>query len=366
MADILSAEFMSLLNEADRKKIMLLTFIRENRNGLTIDQVETKWEENGERPLTRTGKNGKRTTDNTVRTQINSLVKKGFVTITKIRGKNYYTFTEQAQDLKGRLIDTENISDLLRWAITFRKYQGLPFMDLLVNIFDLTFEDLLEHYEIELSEIEPYIDFETSDKVYSGWTNNSSTNEITEEVTRQLTYFYNVISITRETVEFTYRSFQTGLVETVSAVEPHLLKEHNKRWYLIGFDPQVNAMRPFSLDRIIQITERYSGAKEYALRKDFDSKHHWSDSIGIYVHPEGLVSEVSFELKNGPRYNNINYLISLPMHHTQKAIIVDETWTRFEYKIHLGPEVVRHIRQWGLDNLRNIHPKELDFDVRCG
>jgi hypothetical protein len=39
---------------------------------------------------------------------------------------------------------------------------------------------------------------------------------------------------------------------------------------------------------------------------------------------------------------------------------------RFEYFIHIGPEVVRQIRQWGVENLRNIEPKELDDDVRFG
>ena len=140
MADILSAEFMSLLNEADRKKFMLLSFIRSNLNGLTIEQIEKLWEDSGERPLTRIGKNGKRTTDNTVRKPINDLVKSGFVTKTIIRGKNYYTFTPQAEDLRGRLLDPENIPDLLRWAITFRKYKGLPFMDELMEMFDMSFE----------------------------------------------------------------------------------------------------------------------------------------------------------------------------------------------------------------------------------
>ena len=366
MSDILSAEFMSLLNEADRKKITLLSFIRSSKNGLTIDQIEKMWEAQGGRPITRTGKDGQRTTDNTVRKPVEDMVKQGFVTKTNIRGKNYYTFTQQAEDLKGRLLDPENIPDLLRWAITFRKYKGLPFMDELMEIFDMTFEELLENYEIDPDEIRPYIDFETSDRVYTGWTNNASANEITEDVTDYLNYFYNVISFTKETVEFTYRSFQTGKIEKVGNLEPHLLKEHNKRWYLIAYDPLIQSMRPFSLDRIIEITDGYANAKKYDLRPDFDPTTHWKDCIGIYVHPEGKISEVSFELKNGPKYNNINYLISLPMHQSQKAIKVDGTWMRFEYNIHIGPEVVRHIRQWGLDNLRNISPKELDEYVRKG
>ena len=157
----------------------------------------------------------------------------------------------------------------------------------------------------------------------------------------------------------------TGKIEKVSDIEPYLLKEHNKRWYLIAFDPYMNGIRPFSLDRIIEITHNFA-SRQYRIPASFDPKNHWKDCIGIYTHPEGKVSDVSFDLKNGPKYNNVNYLISLPMHTSQKAIKVDEIWTRFEYKIQIGPEVVRQIRQWGLDNVRNILPEELDDDVRKG
>ena len=124
-------------------------------------------------------------------------------------------------------------------------------------------------------------------------------------------------------------------------------------------------LRPFSLDRITKINKEFK-SKKYVIPSDFNPNEYWKECVGIFRDPINGAQKVSFELKNGPRYNNINYLISSPLHASQKAIHVDETWMRFEYTIHIGPEIVRHIRQWGLDNLRNIQPHSLDEDVRNG
>lgn len=355
-----------ILNASALKKVIILSFVRSRKNGVTIAMIENHWSEHEfGRPLTKTSKNGGRAVDNTVRNVVEQLVKDELIEKQNDDGRNIYFYREETDELSGKLMNMEHIPDLLRWAVTFSKYKGLPFFDDLIEPFDMSYEELLETFSIDPDQLKPIIEFETAENVYTGWTNNSYQNDITEIVTDHLGFFYRVISLSQETVEFTYRSFQTGKIEKVSDIEPYLLKEHNKRWYLIAFDPYMNSIRPFSLDRIIEITDNFASRK-YHIPASFDPKKHWKDCIGIYTHPEGKVSDVSFELRNGPKYNNVNYLISLPMHTSQKAIKVDEIWTRFEYKIQIGPEVVRQIRQWGLDNVRNILPEELDDDVRKG
>jgi hypothetical protein len=355
-----------ILNASALKKVIILSFVRSRKNGVTMTMIENHWSDHEfGRPLTKTAKDGKRVVDNTVRNVVEQLVKDELIEKDNDSGRNIYFYREETDELAGRLMEADSIPDLLRWAVTFSKYKGLPFFDDLLEPFEMSYEELLDTYSIDPEELKPIIEFETAENVYTGWTNNAHQNDITENVTKHLRFFYDVISITKETVEFTYRSFQTGKIEKVSDLEPYLLKEHNKRWYLIAFDPRMNCIRPFSLDRIIDTTDKYS-SRPYRIPVSFDSRKHWRDCIGIYTHPEAKVSEVSFELKNGPKYNNINYLVSLPMHTSQKAFKVDDVWTRFEYKIQIGPEVVRHIRQWGLGNVRNILPEELDEDVRRG
>lgn len=366
MVEFISTEFFELLNEADRKKILLLSILRSHNRRLSLTEIEAAWEKEGGRPLTKENKNGKRTTDNTIRKIINDLISQGFVARTLVNGKNLYTLTSRVAYLKERLLEPENIPDLLRWALTFQKYNGLPFMEELMDMFDAPFDEILHQFEIHPGDIQPIIEFETTQNIYVGWKNNSHVYDITSKVSDHLSYLYKTISYAKErkTIEFTYRSFQTGQLQVYSQIEPHFLKEHNKRWYLLGFEPNSQQMRPFSLDRIIAFTFNYLEAKPYKLRQAFQPSSFWKNAVGIYVNEEAVVMDVSFELKNGPRYHNLNYLISQPLHHSQKAIRIDDVWMRFEYKVQLGPELVRQIRQWGIHNLRNILPAELDDDVR--
>jgi predicted DNA-binding transcriptional regulator YafY len=238
-------------------------------------------------------------------------------------------------------------------------------MSELEELLNISLEDILSEENLKLKDIRPYIDFETTEDIYKGWGKNVHNDSITITVAENMAFFYKIISFNNETVEFKYRPFQVDEIRTVTHAEPYLLKEHNKRWYLIAFDPEKKEIFPFSLDRITEISKNFK-SKEFKIPMEFNPKTYWKDCVGVFKNDKIGPQRVSFELKNGPRYNNQKYLISSPMHSSQKAIHIDNEWMRFEYFIHIGPEVVRQIRQWGLDNLRNIEPKELDEDVRFG
>jgi hypothetical protein len=355
-----------LLNPSARISVAILMFIKSKKKGVTVAQVEEFWAKHPDgREMTRSKKDGARTIDNTIRKKLNDLVSHKLLIKVETSKAFLYFYKEETDELKNNLFASENIPDLMRWAITFNKYKGLTFMTELEDLLGLCIDDLLIEYELEMNELRPFIDFETNDRIYSGWGKNVFDNDITDKVAENMAYFYGVISITNETVEFTYRSFQTGKISVISNAKPYLLKEHAKRWYLIASVEDSAELRPYSLDRIIKINKDFK-SKKYAIPSDFDPSEYWKDSVGIFRDAKEGAQKVSFELKNGPSFNNINYLISSPLHASQKAIHVDGTWMRFEYTIHIGPEVVRHIRQWGLDNLRKIQPHSLDEHVRNG
>jgi hypothetical protein len=355
-----------LLNPSAKKAVAILAFVKSKNKGVTIRQVEEYWSRYKEgRVIKKALKGEKPIGDNTIRRILDNLVLSDFLTREKTGKTHIYFYKDETDELKNNLFESASVSHLLRWAVTFNKYKGLPFIKELEEILGLTFEDLLIEYEFEKNELRPYIDFETNEHVYSGWGKNVFSDDITKQVADYLDYFYDIISSKNETVEFTYRSFQTGKISVVSNAKPYLLKEHAKRWYMIASIEDSTELRPFSLDRIIKINKDFK-SKNYAIPSDFNPSEYWKECVGIFRDPINGAQKVSFELKNGPRYNNINYLISSPLHASQKAIHVDETWMRFEYTIHIGPEVIRHIRQWGLDNLRNIQPHLLDEHVRNG
>ena len=348
------------------KIIDILKFIASKPNGVSVLDVETFWEQHVDgRKIKRSFKGETRIIDNTIRNLLNKLVLDECL-IREKQGKNYlYFFNNELDQTQLKNGGSDGITDLIRWALTLKKYKGLIFFEELEEILNISIEDILAEDNLKLDDIRPFIDFETTDEVYSGWGKNVFADKITSLVSDHMAYFYKIISFINETVEFTYRSFQVDETITVTHAKPYLLKEHNKRWYLIAFDPVKNEEFPFSIDRIIKITDSFA-SKKYEIPRDFNPKTYWKDCVGVFRDNQKGAQNVSFELKNGPRYNNQKYLVSSPMHASQKAIQLENGWMRFEYFIHIGPEVVRQIRQWGVVNLRNIEPKELDKDVRFG
>ena len=351
-------------NSSFLRVLEILKFIESKSNGVTVQEVEYFWENHRDgKKMTRSLEGEKRIIDNTIRNILNRLVFAECL-IREKKSKSYI-YKINSEIVLSNKLGSDEITDLIRWAITFNKYKGLTFMNELEEALNISIEDLLAEENLKLQDIRPYIDFETTTDVYSGWGKNVFSDNITDRISEYMTILYKVISITNDTIEFKYRSFQEDNVVTVSHAEPYLLKEHNKRWYLIAFDPHKNEIFPFSLDRIVEFNHRFS-SKKYNIPHEFNPKTFWKDCVGVFKDDKSGPKIVSFELKNGPKYNNQKYLISSPMHTSQKAIYVDHEWMRFEYFIHIGPEVIRQIRQWGIENLRNIQPKELDDYVRYG
>jgi predicted DNA-binding transcriptional regulator YafY len=138
-------------------------------------------------------------------------------------------------------------------------------------------------------------------------------------------------------------------------VHPHFLKEYKKRWYVHVWHPAIRAFRNFPLDRIIQLETMEENT--FLKQENFDAKTTWESGIGIMLSDEPAET-ISFEVKNGTVYNNIDYLIGLPLHASQKASKIDATWTRFELTVYPNIELFREIRAIGLHNVRNIKPEK--------
>ena len=78
---------------------------------------------------------------------------------------------------------------------------------------------------------------------------------------------------------------------------------------------------------------------------------------------------MEFKLKDGPVYNNIQYLNSVPIMPDGMQKVHERKDSRgfvrvTLVKVHVGPELVRKIRAFGLDNVKDVKPAWLDEDLR--
>ena len=275
--------------------------------------------------------------------------------------RNQKTYT---WELAGKLRELENIPIrkknmpcLLSWRIMFEKYKFLPF-----------FGDVQEYITENESSIKEYLD-------------DKEKGVAPEEIYRIADFetasefkgvdfidkFYTAID-DRTAITFRYRAFGKKNEKQYDNFEPYILKEHKKRWYVVG--KMDGEFRTFALDRVTEIIGKMYEEFE---RVPFDPDTFWEDSMGIYTswrdsngnHRKDPI-QISFKVKDGDKLKdgnlieNISYLESSPIHHSQKPKVLKKDadgYAKVNLKVIPDADVVRALRALGQNNLKEITPK---------
>ncbi|WP_322969749.1 WYL domain-containing protein [Faecalibacter sp. LW9] len=134
---------------------------------------------------------------------------------------------------------------------------------------------------------------------------------------------------------------------------PIAIKEANKRWYLIGYDLDKNAIRNYGLDRI----DRLRIIEDKFKPIDFDVKKAYENAIGIETYFD--VEEVILRFDN----QQFNYVHSKPLHWSQN--IIKQTNDTFDVLINVHPthELIMEIFKFR-DHCEVIAPKSLREEVK--
>lgn len=126
-------------------------------------------------------------------------------------------------------------------------------------------------------------------------------------------------------LKFEYHPFVHNPFTTT--LHPYFVKVFRQRWYVIGYNPFLDAMRIYSLDRI-NVLETID--ESFVMPTDFSPQNYFRHSYGIDrgEEPQRVVLRVSEA--------QANYLRSLPLHHTQKEEEGNENYAVFSY--YLSPD----------------------------
>lgn len=125
-------------------------------------------------------------------------------------------------------------------------------------------------------------------------------------------------------ISFTYQKYNEAEAKSYTETEPYCLKLYKQRWYLLAKVKQ--QFRIFSLDRIkhVEFLEQ-----SFQLDKDFDAEDYFHDYFGVFrdesIPPQKIVIRASKAERP--------YLRDLPLHHSQKEIVVNDEYSDFSYLI---------------------------------
>lgn len=157
-----------------------------------------------------------------------------------------------------------------------------------------------------------------------------------------------------QVVTFDYQKFNSDEVQSI-VLCPFLLKEYRSRWYVIGLDESKNALRTYSLDRMSKLALI---SRSFKRDEAFNIAAFFKHAMGITVTDEKPKKvRLKFNELMSP------YIMSQPIHHSQKIVADDDNGITIEIEVLVTVELVTLILGFG-DQVEILAPQELKENVK--
>jgi predicted DNA-binding transcriptional regulator YafY len=196
--------------------------------------------------------------------------------------------------------------------------------------------------------------FNLSNMIIAG--HNMKDRILFEDVPRGTEYLQTIIDAMQQSkeLELDYQPFYGH--RTTYTLQPYAMKAYHKRWYVLGFIKELNAIRNIALDRLLEMTIK---EQSFSFPENFNAAKYYENTVGVFVN-EGL-SPVKVKLRAYGK--QIEYLRSLPLHKSQCEVFSKYgEFSVFEYKLCLTPELSSQILAMG-ENIEVLEPQELKEEI---
>jgi len=286
-----------------------------------------------------------------LRDRLRELVEMGIVEIVGSRDfeKKYRFCAGRVDGVLDELVvkNRNDVSILSQIHASLAKYEELPIADLFDSI-------VKKSYLVnESDEIEPsftIVDFETPVR--------------NKNIIRHMLNFFTAICdrqfISKISYEGHFNVNGVAEIKELTDFMPYVLKESRGQWYLAGKCPGDIDFRTIPVNRIIGDPE-FDMEREFE-REPFNPEEYWDGCLGITRY--GSPISVTFNVKNGSLYNNIDYIRTVPIVKEHQQVSMNGEWMKVVLdKIYIGPELIRVIRSFGKENIRNVSPSWLEEDL---
>jgi len=124
----------------------------------------------------------------------------------------------------------------------------------------------------------------------------------------------------------TYRSFAKD-TNSEFDIEPYCVKLFNRRWYVYGRIIEWDNCRILSLDRIVALSQLPD--KRFSLPADFSAAAFFSNFFGVFINEDIDIETVRLKVRG----DEVKYLRSLPLHHSQKETVTTPEYSIFTYRL---------------------------------
>ncbi|MDO4881696.1 MAG: WYL domain-containing protein [Capnocytophaga sp.] len=168
----------------------------------------------------------------------------------------------------------------------------------------------------------------------------------------------------RRQVKLHYYKFWDKSKQTqIRTIEHYLLKEAQRRWYVLAWDVDKEALRVFGLDKIKLLDD----TKDIKFQNPIPVgvEYFFDDSFGAWVDNEHTeVEEVLLSFKKLTTDsifvpNPAEYLKAMPLHKSQEVIEENDKEIILRLQLRITPDFIREIQSYGdrVKWIRNSIPK---------
>jgi predicted DNA-binding transcriptional regulator YafY len=143
-----------------------------------------------------------------------------------------------------------------------------------------------------------------------------------------------------------YKSFKSDIITSLE-IHPYYLKQFNNRWFLIGANPKFDNLTNMALDRIFSFTETNNKFIETSI----DFNEYFDDIIGVSIPQNAVITKIIIQTTT----DLMPYIMTKPLHGSQKKINIDETGFTFSIEVIPNHELEKLILSFG-EGLRIVSP----------
>jgi len=246
----------------------------------------------------------------------------------------YYTYEDPDYSITNIPLTDKDLGKLSEAVEFMRQFKGFShFREL-----DGMVQKLEDHIYSQKKNQKPAIDFEKNE--------NLKGLEFLEVLYQSI--------IQQHAITLTYQSFKARQATTFY-FHPCLLKEFRNRWFIIGTRKKDEPLLTLALDRIIDI---HPANVPYIGREDFKAEEYFKDVIGVSVSPDNEPEKVVLFVT----HQHAQYILTKPLHSSQKVIEKDEHGITIELKVQHNFELEKEILGMG-EGMIVLAPERLKRNI---
>lgn len=248
-----------------------------------------------------------------------------------VKDRKYYTYEDPKYSITNIPLTNQDLSHLTEAVEFLKQFQGFNHFKALGGMV----QKLEDHIYASKQKKHSVIDFDVNPNL------------------KGLDYLDDIYKaiIKKQVLEVSYQSFNAKDV-TVVEFHPYLLKEYNNRWYMLGRKGSNESIINYALDRIQAI--EVLPHKNYLENKNFDPETYYKNVLGVTVKEDMKTEEIIFKTNN----KNAQYILTKPIHTSQRKIDSDDKETTFQLTMKVNFEMERLFLGFGKE-VEIISPRSL-------